>query len=373
MVKMVILVQYSYCNRLNLVSDFDPNVGGGSSSDLFKYHRTYFNDVAIKFPVIMPDYFENTNTKYLHFFQNHENKIHYLDLDQLSITNHNTTQNFQTLQLNINCNIPPFHKSITTSKGHIYLIGGSDSENTKKKLKTTYQFDFKNSTLLQKSNMMVSRSSFAICSMNNAIYAVGGLTNNSVFTNSCERYDIINDKWELIAPCNFDVLAPCITSFNSRYLFKFGGNSYDNKHDTFIEKYDSEANTWTPISFILDQGIGNAIQFFRVLTTNACIQINPQEIYIFGGYLEDNTGSNQTFLLHINDPSDDRSPSNYTITGIGIKTLTNAEAFWNNTPVIHDKQIFVLQNVPTPDQEDICLDDRRRVLLFNGIEWKSLN
>ena len=318
----------------------------------------------------MSDYFENTNTKYLHFFQNHENRLHYLDIDRIS-TNYNPI--FQSVQLDINFNIPPFHKSITTSKGHIYLIGGSDSDNSRKKLKTTYQFDFKKNVLLQKNNMIVPRSSFAICCMNNAIYVVGGLTNNSIFTNSCERYDISNDKWIITAPCNFDVLAPCITAFNNRYIFKFGGNSLENKYDTFIEKYDSEANSWTPISFVLDKGVSNAAQFFTVLTTNACIQINPQEIYIFGGYLEDNTGSNQTFLLHIVDPSDDRNPSNYTITGIGIKTLTHPEAFWNNTPLIHNQQVFALQNVPTPDQEDICLDDRRRLLLFNGIEWKNLN
>jgi hypothetical protein len=353
------------------VSDFDMQPSQGNA--ILKYHKTYFNDINVKFPVIAQDYFDsNCQTKYLHFFQNHENRLHFLDVEDLATTRNGPAP--QSVELDISFSIPPFHKSIVTPKGDIFLVGGSDSDNSKRKLRTTYYFDFKRRTLLPKGNMNTARSSFAICYMNNHLYAVGGLTNNSVFTNACEKYDIVNDKWIPIASLNYDVLAPCVAAFNNKYLFKFGGNSLENRFETFVEKYDEESKQWTSVAFTLDKGLGTAAQYFRVLTTSACIQINPQEIYVFGGYLEDNTGSNQTFIFRVNDPAnDDKNPSNYLITHIGLKTLTDAEAFWNNAPIIHGKHVYALQNVPTPDQEDICLDDRRRVVAFNGVDWKSLN
>jgi len=350
--------------------NYQPQATGLSA--LIKYHRSYYNDVNIRFPISQPDFFDaGCQTKYLHFFQNHENRVHYLDLEKLISTN---IPVFQTIQLDVKFNIPPFHKSITTPKGDIFLIGGSDADNSKKKLRSTFIFDFKLNTLVPKANMIVPRSSFAICYVNGFIYVVGGLTNNSVFTNACEKYDIVNDRWLPIAYVKNDVLAPCIAAFNNKYIFKFGGSSLENKYDTFIEKYDPDIDTWNSIAFTLDRGLGISSDLFRVLTTSACVQINENEIYVFGGYLEDNTGSNQTFLLRVNQVNgDDKNPANYTIAGIGMKTLTHPEAFWNNTPLIFNKNVVALQNVSTPEQEDICLDDRRRVVVFNGIEWKNLN
>ena len=315
----------------------------------------------------IPDYFEpNCDRQLLHFFQNHENRLHYIDLELLV---NSSKASFNTVELDIPFTIPPFHKSISVPNGDIYLVGGSDLQNSSKKLDTTYLFDFENASLTPKAHMNIPRSSFAICYMNRFIYAIGGLTNNSNFTSTCERYDISANKWTSIAHLNHDVLAPCVTPFNNKYLFKFGGNSPENKLETFIERYDPLKNVWTPCNVRVELPDGMKPSQFKILNTSACVQVNQQDIYIFGGYLEDNTSSNQTFLFKVQDELDEQ----YVITGVGSKTLTHPEAFWNNTPVVKNRCIFSLQNVQTVDQEDVCLDDKRRLIVFNSVEWKSLN
>lgn len=72
-------------------------------------------------------------TKYLHFFQNDENMLHFLDLE--------SDVEFAAIQLNINFRVPEFHKSIAVPNGDLYLIGGSLPNNVLKSQKI-YKYDF---------------------------------------------------------------------------------------------------------------------------------------------------------------------------------------------------------------------------------------
>ena len=49
--------------------------------------------------------------------------------------------------------------------------------------------------------------------------------------------------------------------------------------------------------------------------------------------------------------------------------LSNAEAFWNNNPVIHGRKIFALQNIDDELQEEATIADQRRVIVFDGNRW----
>jgi hypothetical protein len=338
---------------------------------LVQYHKTYQNDIGTRFPVTIGDYYENScSKKFIHFFQNHENRLHYVDLEKFM---HSQKVGIESIELDINFRVPPFHKSIAIPNGDIYLIGGADPNNNNKKHNTTYTFDFGKRTLVPRASLNIARSSFAICYMKGYIYAVGGLTNNSAFTSTCEKYDIAMNRWLPIADLNFDVLAPCIAAFNNKYIYKFGGNSIENRLENHVEKYDPVKNKWYPLQPKIDLPYHLKSSYFKMLNTSAAIQINQYEIYIFGGYLDDNTGSNQTFIFRINNSEDDdKNPYNYTITGVAVKTLTHPEAFWNNNPIVVNRNVFALQNIQTSEQDDVCLDDRRRLLIFNGTEWKNI-
>lgn len=334
-----------------------------------QFHKEYRNDHNEEFPVTLNNYFEPGCTRrYLHFFQNYENRLHYIDVSNLS---KNASPNFESTELNIDFTIPPFHRSMAVPNGDIYLIGGSDVQDPALKLNTNFLFDWGSRALVQRAPMNVPRSSFAICYMNRYIYVAGGLTDNSTFTRRCERYEIATNKWSNIADLNYDVIAPCMTAFNDRYIFKFGGYNQDMYLEPYVEKYDPNRNVWMICRLRIELPGTIRPEYFKILSTSACVQINAKEIYVFGGYLEDNTSSNQTFVLRV-DKEDDENAQNYTVTKVGVKSLTHPEAFWNNNPIIFNKQVYALQNVQTIEQEDVCLDYRRRLICFDSYDWSSL-
>ena len=83
-----------------------------------------------------------------------------------------------------------------------------------------------------------------------------------------------------------------------------------------------------------------------------------------GGYDESNSGQKQTYILRI-------EPTGASIKDINAHPLPYAEGFWNNTPIIQNKLVFALQNVS--QGQDECLDDERKLLVFDGLGWKCLN
>jgi hypothetical protein len=78
----------------------------------------------------------NTQTKqpFLHFFEAMSQKLHILPIDSLE----KELVEWKTVQLNIDFDIPIFHKSIALRNGVILLIGGSWSE---RKLSKIFQYE----------------------------------------------------------------------------------------------------------------------------------------------------------------------------------------------------------------------------------------
>ncbi len=57
---------------------------------------------------------------------------------------------------------------------------------------------------------------------------------------------------------------------------------------------------------------------------------------------------------------------------INWKTLPVAEGFWNNNAFVQDGSLYALQNVPS-NSVNSCIENDRKILQFNGGEWKILN
>ena len=123
------------------------------------------------------------------------------------------------------------------------------------------------------------------------------------------------------------------------------------------------SNKW----IIIDPKLLNVsgISQFHLLSTSSCLQINESDIFIFGGYLEDNTGSKQTFLLSFEDEND---YTNATIRFINWKMLPFGEGFWQNQSIIFERKLFAIQNISNQTNDD-CLEDVRRVLSFDESQW----
>lgn len=102
-----------------------------------------------------------------------------------------------------------------------------------------------------------------------------------------------------------------------------------------------------------------------LLSTSAAVQITPTEIMVLGGYDYENVGYKQTYIFLTEGEND-------IIKDVDLYPLPTAEGFWNNTPIIHNKTVYALQNIPTSNKED-CVENDRRVLAFEGRGWKTLN
>jgi hypothetical protein len=100
------------------------------------------------------------------------------------------------------------------------------------------------------------------------------------------------------------------------------------------------------------------------LSTSAAVQITKQEMMVLGGYDENDAGYRQTYILRVEE---DGSTS---IRDLNLYPLPVGEGFWSNTPVIHKKMVFALQNVSTGNND--CSGNVRRVLSFDGAAWKEL-
>jgi hypothetical protein len=100
------------------------------------------------------------------------------------------------------------------------------------------------------------------------------------------------------------------------------------------------------------------------LGSNAATQITQNEIMVMGGYNEANLGQKQTYILRVD-------PTGTYIKDVNTYPLPFAEGFWNNIPIIQNKLVFALQNVS--QGQDECIENYRKILVFDGQGWKCLN
>jgi hypothetical protein len=66
------------------------------------------------------------------------------------------------------------------------------------------------------------KQAFGVCALGNHIYVVGGFAGGPVST--CERYDILLDKWELLpeAELPFQAFAISLVVVEKRYIVGLG-------------------------------------------------------------------------------------------------------------------------------------------------------
>ncbi|KRX03635.1 hypothetical protein PPERSA_04187 [Pseudocohnilembus persalinus] len=340
------------------------------------YNTMNLRDIDRKFEnkqlyLNMKEYFAPyCNQKNLHFFQHYKNILHICNLDQLSSSTRKIAV-FDQIQLSEKHPVREFHKSIITNNGEIFLCGGKISSELRSN--EVFKYDYNNKQLTMLQSMQHGRSSHSIQYHQGYIYVVGGFLDNQIITGLCEKYNIDSGMWEEMAELNSPVINSTICVFQDKYLVKFGG--LENKQGTIepnniIEIYDIQKNKWT----IIDAKFSNEctekqLMNFRLLNSSCAIQINQNEIYVFGGYL-DNKESNQTFILSID--IDDQQNLDAVIKNINLIPLLYAEGFWNNTPIFYSGKIYALQNINN-NQKQECVENARVILQFDGIKWSEVN
>lgn len=130
--------------------------------------------------------------------------------------------------------------SLVACQGRLYAIGGRKYEDTY--LKSVECYDpIKNKWTLV-SPMCVARASSSATSIKHTIYVVGGVRSPGISHTSCEAYDTSLDQWNAISNNLIPRSYAGIAAFKMSLLV-CGGEDSGNFHDE-IERYDVVNDTW---------------------------------------------------------------------------------------------------------------------------------
>ena len=208
------------------------------------------------------DLSNSTITKLLWFNQG-SNKIFSYDLI-------NNNQIWKEINNNNNF-IIPISPSITQISNDIAFISGGYSK-VNLVSKKCYLYNKGIFNLLN--DMFKERRNHFSIKVNNHIYVVGGIDNNSNHLNSCEKYSLQYEKWIKCSPLNIERSHLSLCNMNNKYIYAFGGENKINGFLDNIEKYSIIGDVWDCL----------LVKLPYKLECVGCISVSNKEMIIFGGY-----------------------------------------------------------------------------------------
>jgi len=121
----------------------------------------------------------------------------------------------------------------------------------------------------------------------------------------CELYDFSGVGSVEILSLNFAASNSCLCAFDRGSLYKFGGLAYGKGRQqlsTAIERFTRRQGEWVflnaDIFFPFNMG-----ESYRLFYANSrAVQINPSEIFVFGGYYTDNQGTTDSYIFNVEEP-----------------------------------------------------------------------
>jgi N-acetylneuraminic acid mutarotase len=130
-------------------------------------------------------------------------------------------------------------------------------------------------------NMFVARANHAMEAIGKQHLYVFGGTNSSGYLDSCEEYDIETNNWRMVARLNEKKKWMSACTFNSRYLYSFGGCVSDkNEVSKEIECFDTtdrSAKIWEVIKLAAGDSLLKGAFFIGTMN------ISNSYILLFGG------------------------------------------------------------------------------------------
>lgn len=244
--------------------------------------RNYFDDKCPK--------------KYLHYFEPGTKNLYLFNVTKKLLEDTTNPQNFERVELDIDFDISPHHRSIITPSGFIYLVSGEPAYDPDQASGSCHLFNYNNNTLIKKASMNHStRKDFGLIYFNRNLFVCGGVVKGQI-TNSCERYDTRKDEWMSIAPMGRAVKHPALCLFANRYIFRFFGiNSYGIIDQT-IERFDGQKNKWIDVTPERKTPLHG-------IYLPMCYQITEDHIFVFGGKNENDFDSVKCegYLVKVDD------------------------------------------------------------------------
>lgn len=311
----------------------------------FSYTLSYLEDKVQRLQerIIIDNKRLSRNSKgldFLVYFYDNSNKLLLSELSEKGIK-----KGFRYETVKGGFKFPVNHRSIITANGQVLIIGGiipNDSRTTASQ--KAYLFERDKVTVELHSQMKNGRASFGTCEFDGYVYAISGSqgpSENTSFVN-CEKLDLQTRQWCEISACKLKASGCSVCVFSNK-IYKFGGKSDVFSTINQIECYNSKSDFW----MVLD--INNVGQRVKMAYKGGCIQINEQQILIFGGLIHD-VKTNECSVLDSQSLEIER-----------IATLPHSGQVVIN-PLIRDNKIYVLS----------MSDNQIYLEMFNGIQWKTV-
>jgi hypothetical protein len=111
--------------------------------------------------------------------------------------------------------------------------------------------------------------------------------------------DIASKKWTGLSPAFHKATGCNLASFHEKFLIKFGGVSPDFHPVTDIEVYNIRKDKWSVVK-TFDH---NGHLWQEVPSKAGCIQVNKDELLVFGGIVHENR-TDDSWLMNL-DYGDD--------------------------------------------------------------------
>jgi hypothetical protein len=178
----------------------------------------------------------------------------------------------------------------------IYISGGVLSNNSNNNsngqiiLNSLYEYSLKEKTLKEKAHMKIGRINHGIILINDMLYICGGLDQNLKISNTCEKYDIKENKWINMSEMKNQISKINLAQIDEDTLVAFGGIKKDNIFNYDIHYYKIGIDTW----FILDN-----FKLPKGIIFPGICKINDKYIIIFGGVNENGEESKDVFKMDI--------------------------------------------------------------------------
>lgn len=332
-----------------------------------KINNSYLNNNRKKFDPFKDPNFEispqdDNKRKWIYYFEESSKNFYYLDCRQKS-------RSFEKVTLQIPFNIFPNHRSIMTSDGEIYIVGGYNGfikESNESDFLYIYKLDILNKTLIPLEKMYTLRHSFGIANVRNKIFVVGGSNYREGSLIKCESFDLKTLKWTRNNYLNIRSMEHTLVTYKDTYIFKIGGlrkklGSIELCYDLF-ERYDISFDIWEKMKLKDSNNLT-----FSITYLSGCYSINENNILIFGGKNEKNDVLKQAFIINFSKNelggfSEKLEENSFSIIEINSKPLPLGVYFTNPNFIVSGKILYVC---------GYSNEKELKVLSFDQKNWKN--
>ena len=131
-------------------------------------------------------------------------------------------------------------------------------------------------SLIERKSMIAQKWQFSLCSFNNNIGCIGG--SDGVVKSSCEKYDLLCDKWTLLPSMIQKRVYAAVFSYRNSYIYALGGfssKSMDSCTDS-MEMLKLGSKYWVNMNIEAHSQLIGGARYMNA------IQITNDKILIFG-------------------------------------------------------------------------------------------